>query len=233
MLQAEPAQCRVKTEINCAEFRCSSLCNFPFLRKHLKWCQKIKAQYSDGDFQSSLNITVCQISALCPTSVVRNCWLSRTRRLPCIQTDKPKGYDHTHEHCTARTLGYDAVATSTHKRLKNRSALWCHCLEVWCQKPCKRHLEQWHGMRTAGGVKVRNNCATCIINGWNTYLTCSADLWKHTSGCSANKSRLYCPLTSAELLIVIVTQLQRRACTVDWGSPSLTSWLTAANAPPT
>lgn len=64
-----------------------------------------------------------------------------------------------------------------------------------------------------------------------TYLLCSADLCKHTSGCSANKSRLYCPLTSAELLIVNVTQLQRRASTVDWGSLSLTSWLTAANAP--
>lgn len=74
----------------------------------------------------------------------------------------------------------------------------------------------------------------CILHykhGWDTYLTCSADLCKHTSGCSANKSRLYCPLTSAELLIVNVTQLQRRASTVDWGSPSLTSWLTAANAP--
>ena len=59
-----------------------------------------------------------------------------------------------------------------------------------------------------------------------TYLSCSADLCKHTSGCSANKSRLYCPLTSAELLIVNVTQLQRR----DWGSLSLTSWLTAAKA---
>lgn len=62
----------------------------------------------------------------------------------------------------------------------------------------------------------------------DTYLTCSADLCKHTSGCSANKSRLYCPLTSAELPIVNVTQLQRRASTVDWGSLSLTSWLTAA-----
>lgn len=74
----------------------------------------------------------------------------------------------------------------------------------------------------------------CILyykHGWDTYLTCSADLCKHTSGCSANKSRLYCPLTSAELLIVNVTQLQRRAFTVDWGSLSLTSWLTAANAP--
>lgn len=73
----------------------------------------------------------------------------------------------------------------------------------------------------------------CILyykHGWNTYLTCSADLCKHTSGCSANKSRLYCPLTSAELLIVNVTQLQRRASTVDWGSLPLTSWLTAANA---
>lgn len=72
----------------------------------------------------------------------------------------------------------------------------------------------------------------CILyykHGWDTYLTCSADLCKHTSGCSANKSRLYCPLTSAELLIVNVTQLQRRAFTVDWGSLSLTSWLTAAN----
>lgn len=74
----------------------------------------------------------------------------------------------------------------------------------------------------------------CILyykHGWNTYLTCSADLCKHTSGCSANKSRLYCPLTSAELLIVNATQLQRRASTVDWGSLSLTSWLTAANTP--
>ncbi len=72
----------------------------------------------------------------------------------------------------------------------------------------------------------------CILyykHGWDTYLTCSADLCKHTSGCSANKSRLYCPLTSAELLIANVTQ--RRASTVDWGSLSLTSWLTAANAP--
>lgn len=67
-------------------------------------------------------------------------------------------------------------------------------------------------------------------HGCATYLTCSADLCKHTSGCSANKSRLYCPLTSAELLIVNVTQLQRRASTVDWGSLSLTIWLTAANA---
>lgn len=66
-------------------------------------------------------------------------------------------------------------------------------------------------------------------HGCDTYLTCSADLCKHTSGCSANKSRLYCPLTSAELLIVNVTQLQRRASTVDWGSLSLTSLLTAAN----
>lgn len=57
-----------------------------------------------------------------------------------------------------------------------------------------------------------------------------ADLCKHTSGCSANKSRLYCPLTSAELLIVNVTQLQGRAFTVDWGSLSVTGWLTAANA---
>lgn len=74
----------------------------------------------------------------------------------------------------------------------------------------------------------------CILyykHGWDTYLTRSADLCKHTSGCSANKSRLYCPLTSAELLIVNVTQLQRRASTVDWGSLSLTSWLTAANTP--
>lgn len=67
-------------------------------------------------------------------------------------------------------------------------------------------------------------------HGWDTYLTCLADLCKHTSGCSANKSRLYCPLTSAELLIVNVTQLQRRAFTVDWGSLSVTGWLTAANA---
>lgn len=74
----------------------------------------------------------------------------------------------------------------------------------------------------------------CILyykHGWDTYLTRSADLCKHTSGCSANKSRLYCPLTSAELLIVNVTQLQRRASTVDWGSLSMTSWLTAANTP--
>lgn len=74
----------------------------------------------------------------------------------------------------------------------------------------------------------------CILyykHGWDTYLTRSADLCKHTSGCSANKSRLYCPLTSAELLIVNVTQLQRGASTVDWGSLSLTSWLTAANTP--
>lgn len=74
----------------------------------------------------------------------------------------------------------------------------------------------------------------CILyykHGWDTYLTRSADQCKHTSGCSANKSRLYCPLTSAELLIVNVTQLQRRASTVDWGSLSLTSWLTAANTP--
>lgn len=74
----------------------------------------------------------------------------------------------------------------------------------------------------------------CILHykhGWDTYLTRSADLCKHTSGCSANKSRLYCPLTSAELLIANVTQLQRRASTVDWGSLSLTSWLTAANVP--
>lgn len=71
-------------------------------------------------------------------------------------------------------------------------------------------------------------CIWYYKHGWNTYLTCSADLCKHTSGCSANKSRLYCPLTSAELPIVNVTQLQRRASTVDWGSLSLTSWLTAA-----
>lgn len=65
----------------------------------------------------------------------------------------------------------------------------------------------------------------------DTYLTCTADLWKHTSGWSANMSRLYCPLTSAELLIVNATTLRRRALTVDWGSLSLTSWLTAANTP--
>lgn len=58
-----------------------------------------------------------------------------------------------------------------------------------------------------------------------------ADLCKHTSGCSANKSRLYCPLTSAELLIVNVTQLQRRAFYCRLGQPVLsTGWLTAANA---
>lgn len=119
------------------------------------------------------------------------------------------------------------------KRLKNRSALWCHSLQVWCQRPCKRHREQWHGIREdKGRSQVKEHlCILYYKQGWNTYLTCSADLWKHTSGCSANKSRLYCPLTSAELLIVNVTQLQRRASAVDWGSLSLTSWLTAANAP--
>lgn len=86
--------------------------------------------------------------------------------------------------------------------------------------------------RTERRVKLWDNCASLYYkHGWDTYLTCSADLCKHTSGCSANKSRLYCPLTSAELLIVNVTQLQSRASTVDWGSLSLTSWLTAANAP--
>lgn len=85
--------------------------------------------------------------------------------------------------------------------------------------------------RTERRVKLWDNSASCIINMDGTLtFTCSADLCKHTSGCSANKSRLYCPLTSAELLIVNVTQLQRRASTVDWGSLSLTSWLTAANA---
>ncbi|KAK5618198.1 hypothetical protein CRENBAI_020824 [Crenichthys baileyi] len=61
---------------------------------------------------------------------------------------------------------------------------------------------------------------------WRGHLPyCSADLCKHTSGCSVNKSRLYCPLTSAELLIVNVTQLQRRCMYGELG------WLTAANAP--
>lgn len=49
-------------------------------------------------------------------------------------------------------------------------------------------------------------CVLCCKHGWDTYLAGSADLCKHTSGCSANKSRLYCPLTSAELLILNVTQ---------------------------
>lgn len=102
---------------------------------------------------------------------------------------------------------------------------------MWCQKPCKRHCELWRGA-TEERVMLWENCASCIINMDGTLtFTCSADLWKHTSGCSANMSRLYCPLTSAELLIANVTQLQRRASTVDWGSLSLTSWLTAANTP--
>lgn len=104
---------------------------------------------------------------------------------------------------------------------------------MWCQKPCKRHCERRRGVRE-DREKNQVMVQLCILyykHGWDTYLTCSADLCKHTSGCSANKSRLYCPLTSAELLIVNVTQLQRRASTVDWGSLSLTSWLTAANAP--
>lgn len=174
---------------------------------------------------TSLNIALCPLLWLETAEPVTQPYTTSS-----MHTDRQAEVlrPHTHVHCT----GYDAFATPTHKRLKNRSALWCHCLEVWCQKPCIVTLSNdMVYERTAGGVKVRNNCATCIINGWNTYLTCSADLWKHTSGCRANKSRLYCPLTSAELLIVIVTQLQRRACTVDWGSPSLTSWLTAANAP--
>lgn len=102
---------------------------------------------------------------------------------------------------------------------------------MWCQKPCRRHREQWRGVREdrEKSQVIGQLCILYYKHGWDTYLTCSADLCKHTSGCSANKSRLYCPLTSAELLIVNVTQ--RRASTVDWGSLSLTSWLTAANAP--
>lgn len=143
------------------------------------------------------------------------------------QAKVPQPHTHTH---TARAI---MLLPHPHtKRLKNRSALWCHSLSVWCQKPCKRHCEQWHGIwEDRGRSQVKQQlCILYYKHGWNTYLTCSADLWKHTSGCSANKSRLYCPLTSAELLIVNVTQLQRRASTVDWGSLSLTSWLTAANA---
>lgn len=101
-------------------------------------------------------------------------------------------------------------------------ALWTSLWAVtWCERG-QREEELSYG---------KNLCILYYKHGWDTYLTCSADLCKHTSGCSANKSRLYCPLTSAELLIANVTQLQRRASTVDWGSQSLPSWLTAANAP--
>lgn len=159
---------------------------------------------------SSLNRTdFSTLSHFCGQKLLKQ-RLSRTRRLPCTQTDKPKCYNHIHTY-TARLRCFGHIHT---QKVEEQictvmplfgsvmpEALWA---SPWAMT--------WY-MRTAGGVKIRNNCATCVINGWNTYLTCSADLWKHTSGCSANKSRLYCPLTSAELLIVIVTQLQRRACT--------------------
>lgn len=94
---------------------------------------------------------------------------------------------HTHTHTArARTL------SQTHKRW--RSALWCHSLEVWCQKPCRRRCERWRGMK--GDREKRTLCIWYYKHGWDTYLTRSADLCKHTSGCSANMSRLYCPLTS-------------------------------------
>lgn len=164
-------------------------------------------------------------------SINLKCWTSDSavhkHFFTCTHVYKRPGSTTTH----TKMHGCNALP-HPHTKGENRD-LHCDAILRKCdaRSPVNATSEQWRVKWRQRG-ELFDNCVSCIINmGVYTYLMCSADLCKHTSGCSANKSRLYCPLTSAELLIVNVTQLQRRASTVDWGSLSLTSWLTAANAP--
>lgn len=97
---------------------------------------------------------------------------------------------------------------------------------MWCQKPCKRHCERWRGMK--GDRKKRTLCIWYYKHGWTltllVQLICVSILLAAVQTCPGFTLHWL-------LLIVNVTQLQRRASTVDWSSPSLTSWLTAANTP--
>lgn len=155
-------------------------------------------------------------------------WNQQLNRPPFTHIYREAKVLQPHTQCT----GYYALPHPHTKRSKNRDL---HCDAILCKCDARSPVNV---TVSCDVVQERRESYVmgelCILyykHGWDTYLTCSADLCKHTSGCSANMSRLYCPLTSAELLIVNVTQLQRRASTVDWGSLSLTSWLTAANTP--
>lgn len=80
---------------------------------------------------------------------------------------------------TTTTHTHTARATAlppTHRKVEEqRSALWCHSLQVWCQKPCVRHCEQRRG-RTEDRErrsKLWDNCASCIINMDGTLTLCA------------------------------------------------------------
>lgn len=111
-------------------------------------------------------MTVCQISALCSTSVVRNCWTSDSAVHGIIhayiQTSQSATTTHTHTHCT----GYNAFY-HIHTQKGWRTDLHCDAILCQCDARSPVNVTVSSDMvyeRTEGGVKLRNNCASCIIN---------------------------------------------------------------------
>lgn len=151
----------------------------------------------------------------------RYSWV-RMWMLPCVRPHLCHS-NTTHASLLAHTYKYKnnapiTVFTALAQKVEDWSALWSHSSWVWCQKPCNCHwIVTWHECGQGG----KFSCTIGNKHGWATYLVCSVGLCKHTSGWSAKKSRLYCPLTSAELLIL--NPMQGRVSTVDLGSPSFIS----------
>lgn len=99
----------------------------------------------------------------------------------------------------------------------------------WSVMPEALRTSLWAMTGYEKGTERREHCASGIINMDGT-LTLLVQLICVSILLAAVQT---CPGFTVQwlLLIVNVTQLQRRASTVDWSSLSLTSWLTSANAP--
>lgn len=147
------------------------------------------------NISKSQNIWLTHFSLVC---IQKPKWLHLSFTRPwCFGANIQRIHCTTEKHTYTHSKGNKQLHYTNTKRFKNK---FLHCGSI-CFQCDARSPQRWH----RGDRKVRSKVTTVHLvseTGMDTYLTRSADLCKHTSG-----SRLYCPLTSAELLIVKVTQL--------------------------